>query len=136
MTGGWGACPPGFCSVVGGGRTGATLRWALVCRSGPGPGLALPYGTLIVNVLGSLVMGVAAVAMMERFPGSWGRFAPFLMTGVLGGFTTFSAFSLDALFLIERGRNLAAAAYIGGPVGLSIAGLWAGLALARGLWGP
>ncbi len=91
---------------------------------------------MIVNVLGSLVMGVAAVAMMERFPGSWGRLSPFLMTGVLGGFTTFSAFSLDALFLIERGRNLAAASYIGGSVALSIAGLWAGLALARGVWGP
>jgi CrcB protein len=57
------------------------------------------------------------------------------MTGVLGGFTTFSAFSLDALYLIERGRNLAAASYIGGSVGLSIAGLWAGMALARGVWG-
>ena len=123
-------------SVAAGGAIGATLRWAIVRWSGQALGLAFPYGTLIVNVLGSLVMGVAAVAMMERFPGSWGRFAPFLMTGVLGGFTTFSAFSLDALFLIERGRNLAAAAYIGGSVALSIAGLWAGLTLARGLWGP
>jgi CrcB protein len=123
-------------SVAAGGAIGATLRWAIVRWSGHVLGLAFPYGTLIVNVLGSLVMGVAAVAMMERFPGSWGRLSPFLMTGVLGGFTTFSAFSLDALFLIERGRNLAAAAYIGGSVGLSIAGLWAGLVLARGIWGP
>ncbi len=123
-------------SVAAGGAIGATLRWAIVRWSGHVLGLAFPYGTLIVNVLGSLVMGAAAVVMMERFPGSWGRFSPFLMTGVLGGFTTFSAFSLDALFLIERGRNLAAAAYIGGSVALSIAGLWAGLALARGVWGP
>lgn len=123
-------------AVAAGGAIGASLRWAIVRWSGHVLGLAFPYGTLIVNVLGSLVMGVAAVAMMERFPGSWGRLSPFLMTGVLGGFTTFSAFSLDALFLIERGRNLAAASYIGGSVFLSIAGLWAGLALARGVWGP
>ena len=123
-------------AVAAGGAIGASLRWAIVRWSGHVLGLAFPYGTLIVNVLGSLVMGVAAVAMMERFPGSWGRLSPFVMTGVLGGFTTFSAFSLDALFLIERGRNLAAASYIGGSVFLSIAGLWAGLALARGVWGP
>ncbi len=123
-------------AVAAGGAIGASLRWLIVRWSGHALGLAFPYGTLIVNVLGSLVMGVAAVAMMERFPGSWGRLSPFLMTGVLGGFTTFSAFSLDALFLIERGRNLAAASYIGGSVFLSIAGLWAGLALARGVWGP
>jgi CrcB protein len=122
-------------SVAAGGAIGATLRWAVVRWAGHALGMGFPYGTLIVNVAGSLLMGVAAVAMMERFPGTWGRFSPFLMTGVLGGFTTFSAFSLDALFLIERGRNLAAATYIGGSVALSIAGLWAGLTLARGVWG-
>ena len=122
--------------VAAGGAIGASLRWLVVRWAGHALGLAFPYGTIIVNVGGSLVMGVAAVIMMERFPGSWGRWSPFLMTGILGGFTTFSAFSLDALFLIERGRNLAAAAYISGSVALSIAGLWAGLALARGVWGP
>ena len=128
--------PTVFFSVAAGGAIGAGLRWLVVRWAGHALGLAFPYGTLIVNVLGSLAMGVIAVIMMERLPGSWGRFAPYLMTGVLGGFTTFSAFSLDALFLIERGRNLAAVAYIGGSVVLSIAGLWAGLALARGVWGP
>jgi CrcB protein len=125
-----------FLSVAAGGAIGASLRWLVVRWAGHALGLAFPYGTLIVNVAGSLVMGVAAVAMMDRFPGTWSRFAPFVMTGVLGGFTTFSAFSLDALFLIERGRNLAAATYIGGSVALSILGLWAGLTLARGVWGP
>ncbi len=122
--------------VAAGGAIGASLRFLVVRWAGHALGLAFPYGTLIVNVAGSLVMGVAAVMMMERFPGSWGRLSPFLMTGILGGFTTFSAFSLDALFLIERGRNLAAVSYIGGSVMLSILGLWAGLALARGVWGP
>jgi CrcB protein len=125
-----------FLSVAAGGAIGASLRWMVVRWAGQALGPAFPYGTLIVNVAGSLAMGVVTVIMMERFSGSWGRFGPFLMTGVLGGFTTFSAFSLDALDLIERGRNLAAAAYIGGSVGLSILGLWAGLTLARGVWGP
>lgn len=125
-----------FLSVAAGGAIGATLRWLVVRWAGHVLGLAFPYGTMIVNVAGSLAMGILAVIMMERFAGSWGRLSPFLMTGVLGGFTTFSAFSLDALFLIERGRNLAAATYIGGSVGLSILGLWAGLTLARGVWGP
>jgi fluoride exporter len=88
-------------------------------------------GTAFVNVAGSFAMGVLAVLMMERLPGSWGRLAPFAMTGVLGGFTTFSAFSLDALFLIERGRTAAAAGYVAGSVALSILGLYFGLKLAR-----
>jgi len=122
-------------SVAAGGAIGATLRWAIVRWADHVLGPAVPYGTLIVNIGGSVVMGILAVLMMERFPGSWGRFSPFLMTGLLGGFTTFSAFSLDALFLIERGRNLAAAGYIGSSVALSILGLWIGLTLARGIWG-
>ena len=119
-----------------GGALGASLRYATVVWAGRVFGPGFPWGTAIVNIAGSFAMGVLAVIMMDRFPGSWGRYAPFLMTGVLGGFTTFSAFSLDALSLMERGRNLAAAGYVGGSVVLSIAGLWAGLSLARGVWGP
>ncbi len=89
-------------------------------------------GTAFVNVAGCFAMGVLAVLMMERMPGSWGRFAPFAMTGVLGGFTTFSAFSLDTLYLIERGRHAAAAGYVAGSVVLSVLGLFLGLKLARG----
>ena len=88
-------------------------------------------GTAFVNVTGSFVMGVLAIVMMEAFPGSWGRWAPFAMTGVLGAYTTFSAFSLDALFLIERGRHAAAAGYVLGSVALSILGLFIGFKLAR-----
>ncbi len=95
-----------------------------------GPGF--PWGTLIVNVAGSLIMGVAAALILEKTGA--GRIYLFLMTGVLGGFTTFSAFSLDALYLIERGKLAASVAYIGGSVALSILalilGLWAGRALA------
>ncbi|MGM0584084.1 MAG: fluoride efflux transporter CrcB [Pseudomonadota bacterium] len=118
-------------TVALGGALGATLRWLFTGWAGRALGHGFPWGTLGVNVIGSLVMGLAAVIMMERFPGSWGRFAPFLMTGVLGGFTTFSAFSLDALYMIERGRLAAAAGYMAGSVALSVLALFAGLALAR-----
>ena len=91
----------------------------------------LPWGTFGVNVIGSFAMGVMAVILMEGAPGEWRRFAPLVMTGVLGGFTTFSAFSLDALYLIERGRTVAALGYMGGSVACSVLALWAGLALAR-----
>jgi CrcB protein len=118
-------------SVALGGALGATLRWLFAGWAGRALGHALPWGTFGVNVIGSFVMGLAAVAMMERFPGSWGRFAPFLMTGLLGGFTTFSAFSLDALYLIERGRLAAAGVYVAGSVALSVLALFLGMAAAR-----
>ena len=121
-------------SVALGGAIGASLRygvgaWALRVF---GPGF--PVGTMVVNVLGSLIMGVVAVAMLHRFSGSWGNYAPFVMTGVLGGFTTFSAFSLDALNLMESGRIGHAALYVGGSVLLSIFALFCGLTLGRAVW--
>ncbi|MEM9783140.1 MAG: fluoride efflux transporter CrcB [Pseudomonadota bacterium] len=112
-------------AVALGGALGASARFlavSAIMRAAPG----FPWGTLTVNVAGSMLMGVLAVYLMER--GGFGRLAPFLLTGVLGGFTTFSAFSLDALYLIERGRVAAAASYIGGSVLLSVG------ALALGLW--
>ena len=122
-------------AVAAGGAIGAlmrhlSVRW--VTQALPG----FPWGTLAVNVVGSALMGLLAAALMERFPGSWGRLAPFLMTGVLGGFTTFSAFSLDALFLMERGRPLAAAGYVAGSVVLAVAALAGGLAAGRAMWAP
>lgn len=117
--------------VAAGGAIGASMRFItghwVMRLIGPG----FPWGTFAVNVLGSMIMGVIAVVMMEKFPGSWGRYAPFAMTGVLGGFTTFSAFSLDAFTLFERGRYLAAAAYVGGSVALSIAALLVGFYITR-----
>jgi fluoride exporter len=116
--------------VALGGAAGAVLRWLGAGWVGRLTGEGW-LGTAFVNVAGSFAMGVLAVVMMERLPGSWGRFAPFAMTGVLGGFTTFSAFSLDTLFLIERGRLAVAAGYVSGSVGLSVLGLVLGLKLAR-----
>lgn len=121
--------------VAFGGAIGAVLRYVGAAWASRlvGAGFA---GTVFVNVVGSFLMGVCAVVLMERMPGAWSRYGPFFITGVLGGFTTFSAFSLDALYLMERGRWAIAVAYVGGSVALSILALYAGLRLAR-LWvGP
>ncbi len=119
--------------VALGGAIGAAARYlsgAWIIRV---MGSGFPYGTMFVNVVGSFLMGLLAVYLMERMDGSWARYAPFLMTGVLGGFTTFSAFSLDALFLMERGRMGAAALYMGGSVVLAIGALFLGMMIARAL---
>jgi fluoride exporter len=93
-----------------------------------GPGF--PHGTLTVNIVGSLIMGLLAGWFAHRAdPGMTWRL--FLTTGILGGFTTFSAFSLDAALLLERGQVVLAALYaLSSPV-LAISGLFAGLWLIR-----
>jgi CrcB protein len=116
--------------VALGGAIGAATRFlanAAVMRAiGPG----FPYGTMIVNVAGSFLMGVLVVVLALK---GGTRFAPFLMTGVLGGFTTFSAFSLDAFTLWERGQVALAGAYVAGSVVLSIIALVLGVFTMRGL---
>src|SRR5690606_31602004 len=95
-------------------------------------GAAFPWGTLTVNVLGSLVMGALAGWLAFKAGEGWSQpLRLFLATGILGGFTTFSAFSLDAVLLWERGEAGLAAAYAGLSVLLSIGALMAGLALVR-----
>lgn len=93
-------------------------------------GETIPYATLAVNILGSFAMGVVAGVFLLKadLPHPMRLF---LATGILGGFTTFSAFSLDAVALYERGEPVAAALYVAGSVILSIAGLWTGLSLVR-----
>ena len=94
-------------------------------------GPSFPYGTVTVNVVGSLVMGILAAVFIARGQGAGSPLAAFAMTGVLGGFTTFSAFSLDAVTLLEKGRVLAAFGYVGVSVVASIAALFIGLTLTR-----
>ncbi len=113
---------------------GGSLRHAvnLGCTRFCGP--AFPWGTLTVNVLGSFIMGACAAWLAFRASEVWSQpLRLFLTTGILGGFTTFSAFSLDAVLLWERGEIVSASAYVAGSVLLSIAGLVAGLALVRAL---
>ena len=117
--------------VAIGGALGATLRYLAVAWASRVFGTGFPSGTLIVNVLGSLLIGLLAVALLERAPETWGRYAPLAITGLLGGFTTFSAFSLDALTLFEEERYFTATAYVGGSVMLSLLAALAGVTLAR-----
>ncbi len=115
--------------VALGGAIGAVLRFGAGQAALRWAGAGFPWGTLAVNVIGSFLMGCAFVALAD----GKGAAAPFLMTGVLGGFTTFSAFSLDAVALFERGDIGAAAIYVVASVALSIAALIAGIAFARGV---
>jgi CrcB protein len=113
-----------------GGGIGAALRHGVNLASARQFGTDFPYGTLLINVTGSLVMGLTA----GYFAFKGGASQPlrlFLTTGILGGYTTFSAFSLDAALLYERGALGLAAVYVLASVGLSILGLFAGLALVR-----
>jgi CrcB protein len=116
--------------VALGGAIGASARYltntAVMRWVGPG----FPYGTLMVNILGSFLMGVLVVVLAHK---GGTRYAPLLMTGILGGFTTFSAFSLDAFTLWERGQVALAGAYVAGSVVLSIAALIAGVLTMRGM---
>jgi fluoride exporter len=122
----------GFLLVFFGGGIGAALRHGVNLLSARLLGAAFPYATLIENVSGSLLMGL--LVGYFAFKGDASQpMRLFLATGVLGGYTTFSAFSLDTALLWERGEVALAAAYVLGSVALSIAGLFAGLALMRHL---
>jgi CrcB protein len=120
----------GFLIVFLGGGIGAALRHSVNLLMARWLGTGFPYATLTENVTGSLVMGLLAgyFAFAGGMPQHWRLF---LTTGILGGYTTFSAFSLDTALLYERGEVGLAALYVLLSVGLSIAGLFAGLALMR-----
>jgi CrcB protein len=95
-------------------------------------GIGFPWGTLTVNVVGGLAMGVLAGWLALKAGETWTQSVRlFLVTGILGGFTTFSAFSLEAVVLWQRGESLTAAAYVLASVVLSIGGLVAGLFVVR-----
>jgi CrcB protein len=121
-----------FLIVFLGGGIGAALRHGVNVLALRIVGIGFPYGTLCINVAGSLLMGV----LMEYFALRSGLSASsrlFLATGVLGGFTTFSTFSLEAALLWERGQAGLAALYVVASVGLAIGGLFAGMACVRAL---
>ena len=116
-------------SVAAGGAIGASLRFltgvGILRLIGP---TSFPVAILSVNVVGSFLMGVFVVLAANR---GLTHLSPFVMTGVLGGFTTFSAFSLETVTLYERGDFGQAILYVAASVALSILGLAAGLMLAR-----
>ena len=118
--------------VALGGAVGASLRYLSVSAFLRMTG-DTAYGTVFVNVVGSFAMGLIVVLVAARFPDAGARFLPLITVGLLGGFTTFSAFSLDAVRLIEDGRLVGASIYILGSVLFSILALVAGMALGRAL---
>jgi CrcB protein len=111
---------------------GGALRHGVNLAAARLLGTGFPYGTLTVNILGSLFMGFLAGYFAFKGEASQ-HWRLFLTTGVLGGFTTFSTFSLDAALLWERGDTSGMLAYVLASVALSVGGLFAGLHLVRQL---
>lgn len=120
----------GLLYVAAGGALGASFRHLVggVVLRVLGPGF--PYGTFVVNILGGFLMGCLAGWLAHKVSGGE-NLRLFLGVGLLGGFTTFSAFSLDAVLMYERKAYGALLTYVGGSVVMSIAALMCGLVLAR-----
>ena len=121
-----------YLAVFVGGGLGAALRHAVNRTSLIYLGPDFPYGTLFVNVVGGLLMGMLAELFLVKGGGSQ-EFRLFLTTGFLGGFTTFSAFSLDAALMWQRNDYAPLASYIIASVLLSIVALFVGMAAVRAL---
>ena len=119
-------------TVFLGAGLGGALRHGVNVAAARMLGTGFPFGTLIVNVAGCFAMGVL-VGVFARFHNPSQTTRLFLTTGVLGGFTTFSTFSLDAALLFERGTPILAGLYVVLSVGVSLAGVAAGLLLVRHL---
>lgn len=117
----------GYAVVFIGAGVGGTIRHFINVHVARLMGTHFPWHTFVINITGSLVMGLVAGWFVMKGAGT-GHLRLFLATGILGGYTTFSAFSLDAMLLWERGEHLLAAYYVGGSVALSVVGL------ALGLW--
>lgn len=117
--------------VAAGGALGATARHGVGVAMARIVGPGFPVGVLSVNIVGSLLMGLFVGLATQR---GLNHLSPLVATGFLGGFTTFSSFSLEAVTLWERGAAGSAAIYVGASVVVSIGGLVAGLALSRSLF--
>ena len=115
-----------------GGSIGSVLRHLVTTQTSHLLGNSYPYGTMIVNILGSLLMGLFIGYLVKTLPHSM-EIRSFFAVGVLGGFTTFSAFSLDAVNMIERGQMSSAAIYIALSVILSIVSLFLGLQIIKNI---
>ncbi|WAC26714.1 fluoride efflux transporter CrcB [Ancylobacter sp. SL191] len=97
-------------------------------------GMHFPIGTMAINIVGSFAIGLVAGWLTFRAEWAWSYHARvFIITGMLGGFTTFSSFSLDTALLMERGEMGLAALYVGGSVALSLVAVFGGLAIMRAL---
>lgn len=120
--------------VVLGGGAGAAARYAVGSHAWRLFGTAWPFGTFICNVLGGLMMGLLVGFLAHRGGADQERLRLLFGVGVLGGFTTFSAFSLETALMIEKSRYAQAFTYVSASVLLSVAALFAGLIVARRLF--
>ncbi len=118
--------------VAAGGAIGASFRHLSNMTAIRILGTDFPWGTAFVNIVGSFLMGLFIEALARRF-GVSNEVRLFVATGLLGGFTTFSSFSLDAVVLFERGATGTAFLYVAGSVLVGIAALFAGLALGKAI---
>ena len=116
--------------VAAGGGAGAVLRY-LLSQALSRPGVGWPWATFLANIAGGLLIGLLAGWLAFRAGAEGERVRLLLGVGVLGGFTTFSAFSWDALQLLQRGQTASAGIYILGSVVLSLAAVMAGFQLGR-----
>lgn len=113
-----------------GGALGAMARFAVGGLVGALPN-GFPLATFVINIAGSLAMGLLIGALVRTTPQFQNEIRLFVAVGVFGGFTTFSSFSLDAISMIERGDVLLATLYVVGSVVLALAGLWIGMLVMR-----
>ncbi len=119
-------------AIAAGGAIGAVARYIVMVRAAHWLGMGFPYGTVMVNVIGSFLLG----ALIEGSALAWDmdqELRAFLVVGILGGFTTFSTLSLDFMALYERGQVITAAGYALGSVVLGVAALVAGMITLRAL---
>ena len=119
-------------AIAAGGALGSVLRYGLSTWVHSFAGRGFPYGTLVVNVLGCLAMGFLFVLLVERM-GENSVLRAGLLIGVLGGFTTFSAFSIETFSLIEQGALVKATGNMAASLVLCIGATWLGVLLARQL---
>ena len=117
-------------AVAAGGALGAVGRFLVMSGVGHWVGIAFPWGTLVVNVIGSFALG----ALIEIMALAWSpseTLRAFLVVGVLGAFTTFSTFSLDVVVLMQRGEAISVALYVAASVFICVLALWAGMSAFR-----
>jgi CrcB protein len=113
-----------------GGVIGSLGRYGIALATASWGESGWPWETLIVNVVGSLAIGIVATVLAQRTAPEWVR--PFVITGILGGFTTFSAFALQTGLLLDHGRALMALSYVLATLVLGLLAVRVGIALARG----
>ncbi len=119
-----------YLAIAAGGAVGAISRYWMTGSVGQMLGYSFPFGTLSVNVLGSFLMGLFAILLTEKIPlDDSVRLG--LITGMLGAFTTFSAFAMDTLGLMESGAMMKALLYVMASVLVCIVAAWAGVFIAK-----